>query len=210
MSSARGRARFVAQAGDPTATGFSGGAFDPTYGSQPGARGYGLLNLNADRRSVGLRKGARLNFGAIAKGYALDAAARILRDAGVRSALLNFGGQVLVVGEPPKGESWPVRIGETGPTLRLRSGSVSTSGLSERPAHILNPKSGRAVKGQSGVTVIAPTATEADAWSTALFVSGLDAFRPAFPGCAISYDPDKKEVLRTAGDCSEYLDGNAR
>ena len=181
----------------------SGGAFDPTYGSTPKSRGFDRLRLNAKDRTVALAEGAVLNFGAIAKGYALDSAARLIREAGVESALLNFGGQILVIGESPVGD-WPV-IGASGLTLHVRDRSVSTSGLSQRPGHIRDPRSGAAIKGAGTVTVIARTAAAADAWSTAFFVSGMNPLPSDFDGCAIISSPDNKDARMTVGDCAQYL-----
>ncbi len=181
----------------------SGGAFDPTFASPPDARGYEKVRLFAQQRAVRLAPGARLDFGAIGKGYALDKAAAALRDAGVKSALLNFGGQILTLGAPPVGGRWPVRIDDE-LTLRVDGGSVATSGLSERPGHIKDPRDGRRVGRNGSVTVIAPTAAEADAWSTALFVGGLDALPKDFSGCALDLDSSPRPTR--AGDCSDYLE----
>ena len=136
-----------------------------------------------------LREGVEVNFGAIGKGYALDRAAGVLRAEGVSGALLNFGGQVLVAGLPPDQPYWTVEVRDPhdpwNPArrlteLRLAAGSIATSAdyargmtVAGRPySHILDPRTGAPAAGLRSVTVIAPTATEADALSTALFVLG--------------------------------------
>ncbi len=132
----------------------------------------------------------RLDLDGIAKGIALDRAAERLRAQGVRRALLNFGGQLLAIG-PPEGEPPFEGLvasadGEGRPVLAvpLRDASLSTSSDSERgrlvdgrPAgHLLDPRTGRFAAFRGSVTVLAPTAAEADALSTAFFVLGPDSF----------------------------------
>ncbi|MBI5597186.1 MAG: FAD:protein FMN transferase [Elusimicrobia bacterium] len=154
----------------------SGGAFDPTFESSPSARGFWRLTLHAGPRAAALPAGGRLNFGAVGKGYALDAAARALRARGVRRALLNFGGQVYALG------AWTVETA-AGP-VALTDASASSSGESEQPGHIVDPFTGRPLH-RPAVTVAAPSAAEADAWSTALYVGGPRILPPDFSGCAL-------------------------
>ncbi|MBI3300373.1 MAG: FAD:protein FMN transferase [Elusimicrobia bacterium] len=155
----------------------SGGAFDPTYSSSPPARGFGRLRLDASARSVELPAGARLDFGGVGKGYALDAAASALRARGISSAFLNFGGQVYALG------AWEVET--PGARLPLRDASASTSGDAEQPGHIVAPGSWRPARKAGSATVVLPSAAEADAWSTALFAAGPKALPRDFPGCAL-------------------------
>ena len=155
----------------------SGGRFDPTFASSPSARGFGRLGLDSGRRKVFLPLGARLDFGGIGKGYALDAAAAVLRGRGVRRALLNFGGQAYALGrwdvEPPAG------------TLPLTDSSASTSGDAERPGHIVDPVTGASRRGPATATVVLPSATDADAWSTAVYLGGTAVLPRGFLGCAL-------------------------
>lgn len=115
--------------------------------------------------------------GGFAKGIALDDAATRLRTLGVREATLNFGGQVLALGDARSRTE--VRLAH--PSDRARDalaieltgpGSVSTSGNSERGAHILDPATGELLAGWGSMTVISPSAAWADCLSTALFVMG--------------------------------------
>ena len=150
----------------------SEGAFDPTVNSG----GFAQVRLNLSRRTVRFMKaGLRLDFGVIGKGLALDHAVRRLKAHGVSSALLNFGGQIYALG------AWPGQS-PAGPLPR-KDASVSTSGDSERPGHILSPLTGRPVHGPDA-TVIAPTGVEADAWSTALYVTG-GRLPAIFRACAL-------------------------
>lgn len=131
--------------------------------------------------------GMKIDLGAIAKGYALDCAVKKLKEQGIRSCLINAGGQIHCLGDR-FGEPWKVAVqsarGEdfTG-RLELKDRSVATSGDYEqyfikrnrRYSHILNPKTGYpADSGIVSVTVVAPTGLTADALATAIFVLGKD------------------------------------
>ena len=180
----------------------SDGAFDPTVG--PPAYGFSKVHLDPKDRSVRFdQEGLRIDPGGIGKGYALDTAAAVLRRAGVRSALINFGGQILALGTPPGQQDWDVEIEEAGLHLRIHDASVSTSSQSEHPGHILDPKTNRPVDRPGRVTVILPDAASADAWSTALFVSGAKAAPKDFRGCAIETAESHAPIY--AGECRKYL-----
>lgn len=189
----------------------TGGAFDPAVGSLVDAwdlRGAGRLpspgELEAARSAAGLdrfvfedrprtltrrRADAWLDTGAFGKGAALRQAGRVLRARGIASALLNFGGQVLVLGTDARGEAWqvpvahPSRRDEPVLSLRLRDRSASTSSQSERSVtacgrllgHVLDPRSGEPVPAWGSVTVVAADPMVADILSTALLVMGPEA-----------------------------------
>jgi thiamine biosynthesis lipoprotein len=151
--------------------------------------GYTKVELDPSRRTVRLTTpGMVLDFGGIAKGYALDRAVELLQQAGLRDALLNFGGEIYAMGTPDGGDRpWtlavrhPRRPDRVWREFPVRDMAVSTSGDYERfffqggrrYSHILSPWTGRPVETDVvSVTVVAPSATEADALSTALFVMG--------------------------------------
>ena len=155
-----------------------------------GRSGRRAFRLSADgrtfRRLVG---GAWLDSGGFGKGAALAAARDSLRAHGLASALLDFGGQVLVVGADPNGTKWvvpvahPSRRFESAARLALRDRSASTSAQSERfvevdghrYGHILDPRTGRPVPAWGSVTVVAVDPLVADILSTALLVLGPEA-----------------------------------
>lgn len=153
---------------------------------------------------------SRIDLGGIGKGYALDRAAQVLREAGIKSAMLNFGGEILVVGTPPDKKKWTVHIrhpldpDKTIYTFHIAEGAVSTSSDSERGieiqgkqySHIIDPRTCRPVRNDiASVTIVAPTAEEADALSTALFVMGRES------GMKIANSrPHIKTVFWTYGD----------
>jgi len=149
------------------------------------------LDPGGDGRAPTVRlpeKGMAIGLGGIAKGYALERAAQVLRSRGVESFLVLAGGQVLASGG--KGdEAW--RVGIRDPRgareeffalLPLRDGSLSTSGDYERYFvrdgvryhHVLDPRTGRPSRGVQSATVVADDPVLADALSTALMVLGVE------------------------------------
>lgn len=153
----------------------SSGAFDPTL------RDYRRVHFDDAARTVRLEPGFTLDFGGIAKGYALDRAALPLA-AVADSAFLDFGGQLLIL-RRSGGRAEGRTVGIVDPTDRDRlaalisidSGSVSTSSQAERPGHIVDPRTGKPATRAKSVTVVASTGIAADAWSTAFFVLGCDS-----------------------------------
>lgn len=133
------------------------------------------------------RRDVQLDLGAIAKGYAIDLAMQHLQQHGIQIAAINMGGQVKIMGNMDE-QLRRIQIRDPRSThslawLLLNSGeSISTSGDYERFIivdgrrihHLLDPHTGRPVQHTQMVTVIAPTATLADAASTALMAAGPD------------------------------------
>ncbi|MDD4953873.1 MAG: FAD:protein FMN transferase [Candidatus Omnitrophica bacterium] len=131
--------------------------------------------------------GVKIDLGAIAKGYALDCAVKKLKERGIKSCLIDAGGQIYALGDK-RGEPWRIAIrnprGEGfSDLIALKDGVVSTSGDYEqyfladnrRYAHIFDPKTGYpADSGVISVTVTAPDGLTADALSTAVFVLGRE------------------------------------
>lgn len=158
----------------------------------------------SDEQSPGVYKasageGQVLDLGGIAKGFAADRAADILRSRGVKSALIDLGGDLAVVGKSPKGRPW--RLGLQHPdeargnyfaVVTATDAALVTSGTYERfferdgvrYHHILDPASGRPSRSDlKSVSVIMKTGGEeknsarSDALSTALFVMGMEHAR---------------------------------
>jgi thiamine biosynthesis lipoprotein len=145
------------------------------------------LDFDASTRVLRFaREDVRIDLGGIAKGYAVDAAVRALKTMNVHDALVDISGNMYAVGRPPRREEWSIGIRDPRDRvpyfgrLRLLEQGISTSGKYEQfvagdgrtYGHIIDPRSGRTADGLIAVTVLAPTAMEADAWSTALFVLG--------------------------------------
>ena len=129
---------------------------------------------------------ASVDLGGIAKGFGIDRASEALEAAGLSGGMVNVGGDVRCFGRRADGGEW--RIGIRGPfdgsdrfaIIKLSRGAVCTSGNyersfeidSQRYSHIVDPRTGRPVDLAPSVTVVARTATIADAWATALSVLG--------------------------------------
>jgi thiamine biosynthesis lipoprotein len=139
--------------------------------------GYGRIHLRPPRW-VALDEGTVVELGGIGKGYAADRMAEVLRAEGAGRFLVNFGQSSLVAaGTPP----WPVWIrgggGLHGP-VQLENRGLSTSGsLGKRlrvagveVGHVVDPRTGAPLAIDRVATVVAPTATEAEAWSKALLL----------------------------------------
>lgn len=169
------------------------GAFDVTFGgwltrSSPGAAGsrpIGMdhLVLDPEERLACVRKpGLIVDLGAIGKGYAVDAAADVLADWEISSALIHSGqSTVLCIGSDPSGRSWKMplrhalRDGEVLGWLELASQSLSGSGQRLHGAHILDPRTGRpADSGIVGAWATSPSAAISDALSTAFMILSSD------------------------------------
>jgi thiamine biosynthesis lipoprotein len=145
------------------------------------------LQLDAAGRKARLSAaGMRLDFGAVAVGYAVDEALTVLKQHGLTRALVNGSGD-MALGDPPPGESgWRIGVAPLEPEqppsrlLRLAKCGVSTSGdawqhveiAGRRYSHIVDPRTGLGLTAQSSVTVIAPNGMAADALATAVSVLG--------------------------------------
>lgn len=140
--------------------------------------------------TVTLPAGAELDFGAIAKGYAGEVCAGMLRGMGVTSAILRLAGNIQTIGAKPDGSPWRVGIqdpeGETNDSvgvLELIDQAAVTSGGYQRYFeqdgvrywHIIDPATGSPARsGLTSVTIVGDSGTQCDGLSTALFVMGLD------------------------------------
>ncbi|MFW6312941.1 MAG: FAD:protein FMN transferase [Spirochaetota bacterium] len=159
-----------------------------------------------------------VDVGGIAKGYAADEAARVLREQGVSSALLDFGGNILTVGEKPDGSPWRIGIqvpdagrGEYLGIAEVVDLAVVTSGTYERYFshdgvryhHILDTETGYPARnGIESVTIITPESMRADALSTALFVMGAErgmAYAESQPDVEAMFVNAENEVFMSSG-----------
>ncbi len=134
-----------------------------------------------------INKNASITLGAVAKGYAANVIARDMRLDGVKSALINLGGNVYALGNKPDGGSWHVAVADPKSngtallTIDIFDSSVVTSGDYERYyeiagkkySHIINPKTGYPVETDiHSVTVIGKDSMLCDILSTAVYVAG--------------------------------------
>jgi thiamine biosynthesis lipoprotein len=184
----------------------SGGAFDPTVGRRMEVRGfdreyrtghvvrterattaasYRDIELDTANRTITLVQPLVIDLGAVAKGLAIDMAARELRP--YENFVIDAGGDLYLAGHNASGERW--RIGIRHPrdehalieTLRVSDAAVCTSGDYERRAvsdtgkaghHIIDARSGETAADVASVTVVAPLAMVADGLATAAFALG--------------------------------------
>ena len=147
----------------------------------PANSGKSTLLKTINRTIEFARPGVSLDLGGIAKGHALDCAARVLREVGVTSALLHGGtSSILAIGAPATGNGWRVAVRgrNSDRPVELRDAALSVSdaggpaGARRRESHIVDPRTGSPVPPAVHATVIGPSARLADAWSTALVVLG--------------------------------------
>lgn len=149
---------------------------------------YTQIQYDAATGVVALPEGMEIDLGSVAKGYAGQLAAQMLREHGVQSALLNLGGNVQTVGAKPDGSPWQIGIkdpqGEDAMmVLSVEDQAVVTSGGYERYFeqdgqtywHIMDPSTGHpADSGLISVTIVGDEGVVCDGLSTALFVMGLE------------------------------------
>ena len=156
--------------------------------------GFSLLEINeADSTAYLSKNGARVTLGGIAKGYAADKLAEIMKKENIGSALINLGGNVYALGKNEDGKPWQIGIADPKisskliGTLSISNKAVVTSAGSYRYFesngvryhHILNPfTASPANSGLLSVTIISANSTLADMLSTACFVIGYDQSLP--------------------------------
>lgn len=164
--------------------------------------GIGRVIFDESEQTVGFPvEGFQFDLGAVGKGYAIDRAAAHLRQEGVNDFLLHGGHSSLYASGDHYGQGgWPVGIknplftAQRYATVLLEDRGMSTSGSNiqyfrlqgRRYGHILDPRTGRPAEGLLSVTVLAPTAAEADALSTAFYVMGLEK--------AVDYCHNREEI----------------
>lgn len=154
--------------------------------------GWELIELNSEDVTVRLPlHGMSIDLGGVAKGYAAQEGARVLREHGISHALIDVGGNIVTIGSRPDGEAWQIGIRDPrgksientiGPTLYVSDCAIATSGdyerffiyAGKRYHHILHPETGMPADTVQSVTVIAKDSLYADILSTAVFVMGPD------------------------------------
>ncbi len=134
----------------------TGGAFDIRFGSDK-----------------------KINLGGIAKGFIVDEGIKVLKESGVKNALINAGGDMYCMGEGTGKCGWKIGIRSPEDSRKIiarvmvRDKGVATSGGYERPLHIIDPRTGQPVEKKSPrVTVGANDCMTADGLATALYVLG--------------------------------------
>lgn len=165
--------------------------------------GFDKIRMDPQQRTVELTAPEmKLDFGGIAKGYAIDESIRILRRHGISRVLVDAGGDIGLGDPPPGRDTWNVGIAplerdaEPSHFVRMNNCAVATSGDryqyiridGVRYSHIVDPRTGRGLTESSEVTVISPDATLADALATTVSVMGPEKGIPLaeeHPGTAV-------------------------
>ena len=188
------------------------GAFDITYGSLDkrfwnfDTKMTSLPDRELARKSVSLidyrnvvldaqdctvflkKKGMRIGFGGIGKGYGADRAKLVMQQNGVTSGVVNASGDLTVWGAQPNGDAWTIGVADPNladasfSSFKITNASVATSGSYEkfaivdgkRYSHTIDPKTGFPVSGIKSVTIITKSAELADAMATPVTVMGVE------------------------------------
>jgi len=165
------------------------------------------------------KPGAELDLGGIAKGYIADRLTEFLLSKGVTRAIINLGGNVVVLGEKANGVPWNVAIqapfeasGTSSGIIKASNQSVVTSGVYQRYFrvdnklyhHILDPKTGYPTdSGLYSATIISEKSVDGDALSTICLALGADKaveFMKNYPDMKIVLITSDNNVISTAGD----------
>jgi len=204
------------------------GAFDPTVGRRMEARGFDRHHVTGERvnsgapdagaswrdvevdsvaHTVTLHRPLTLDLGAVAKGLAVDMAARELTRFG--NFAVDAGGDLYLGGRNADGALWSVGVRDPRgdgliETLRVSDTAVCTSGDYERRGpqdagahHILDARFGDTASCLASVTVVAPSAMVADAFATAAFALGPDEgarFLERHQLCGILVTPSRERI----------------
>ena len=174
--------------------------------------GWQKVELDAAARRVRFTEaGVELDPGGIGKGFAVDAAVRILREDGVRAALLSAGSSTVYgLGAPPGRRGWravvpgPLPSKRTLSVIVLRDESLSSADCSQknfvvdghRYCHIMDAKTMRPVEGRVQVSVVHPSATASDALSNVVFVETPEESLRTLA----TYAADARALIVSAGD----------
>ena len=153
----------------------------------------------------------------MAKGYASDKLAELLKKKGVKSAWLSLGGNVCAIGTKPDGSPWRIAVQNPADendyvgVVEISDACAVTSGGYQRYFeengkkyhHIIDPATGKpAESGLTSVTIICKDGTKADALSTALYVMGLDdalAYWKTQDDFEVIFVTEAGEVVATEG-----------
>ncbi len=158
---------------------------------------YRFLHLDPKTQTAWLdRDGMKLDLGGIAKGYASDEALKCLQANGVKVALIEMGGDLVLGEAPPEKEGWEVDVPNGAKTLFLKNCAISSSGDTEqfvelggkRYSHVVDTRTGYGLTDRVQATIIARDGFTTDPLSTALTLmdqKGRDKLIRAYPGTQV-------------------------
>ncbi len=145
--------------------------------------GLHLIELDEQKKRVKLKtSGMQLDFGAIAKGYAVDELYHLLKSEELSSILIDGGGDLRVGNAPPGEAGWKIHLSSNGETMYYTDRAIASSGSTFRYlnhegatySHIVNPLTGRGVIDGQIVTVAAKDCSIADAFASIAFILGKE------------------------------------
>ncbi len=153
--------------------------------------GYSDIELNDNDKTIYLkRKGMIIDLGGIAKGYTADVISDILTEEGVKSAIIDLGGNIFAHGKKVNGDDWRIGIqdpysqrGDKVGVITVSNKSIVTSGIYERYIekdgikyhHILSPLTGYPYENEiAGITIVSDKSVDGDALSTSVFAMGVE------------------------------------
>lgn len=174
--------------------------------------GMDLLEIDESEHRVRVKKeGVIVDLGGIGKGYAVDCAAAILKEWEISSALINGGTSTALALDAPPGEAgWMVGVGGTnqdpegGGRIALYHKALSGSGSDARGRHIMDPRTGAPVRDKVAAWALCPSATMADALSTAFMVmplAAIEAYCTKYPDASamVAFEEDGQTRRRNFG-----------
>lgn len=179
----------------------------------------GCAKIAVDEDRIGLTSGTTLTLNGIAQGYVTDRVVELVRAEGVEHSLVDLG-EIRLIGQRPDGRYWevgledPDRPGAKYRTLEIENCAVATSGgygfrfdQAGRFTHLFDPRTGKSPQLYKSISVVAPTATAADALSTAFSFMEIDAINRTLgkigEGAAYVTSRDDRAVLGGASPLVE-------
>lgn len=179
--------------------------------------------ITSPARQIVLEPRMKITLGGIAKGYAVDRGLDVLREQGIKYALIDAGGDIGAYGGKPNDQKWELALRNPADensslvTFAITDGAVATSGNYERffdpeakVGHIMDPRTGFSSHASSSASVYAPTCTQADALATAVFVLGpVDGINlvnslNGVEALIVGYD-DPQSIFKSSG-IDTYID----
>lgn len=186
---------------------------------------YSLVELDEENQTIFLQEeGMIIDLGAIAKGYITDEAARVLVEEGVNTAIVDLGGDIVVVGNSTRGEDQPWSVGIQNPyggrgeilgLVPVSDKAIVTSGIYERTFeeageqyhHLMDTETGfPIVNSISGLSIIADNATDADALANIAFSLGVEDgldYINTLDGVDVIYITNDSKVYASEGIADE-------
>ncbi|NQZ55871.1 MAG: FAD:protein FMN transferase, partial [Lentisphaeraceae bacterium] len=172
--------------------------------------GFNLLTFDRDKHTVSFqKKGIKVDFGGITKGWAVDMVAKKLLKMGLKKGFINLGGNIFSIGKHTILIKNPADPTKNCSGITLQNQGIATSGNYEqfieidgkKYTHIIDPRTGMPVPGVDCVSVVSPSAAWSDILSTAIFIEGQDLLKklkksPDIHALILDIKGDKNSVIK--------------